>query len=72
MFGHFAQLDNMCCRLNLDCQSICCMDNVCVPREPCPHYDGSIEKWEEYELNQSIDDQIEAVKDSEEALQEES
>ena len=47
IFGEFTQLAGRCCNRNLDCQSLCCLEKLCVVREPCPHYDGSIELWEE-------------------------
>ena len=47
----FSVYDGLCCHLNVDCQSICCMDGVCSPKEPCPHYDGSIDEYERDNFN---------------------
>ena len=42
----FSVYDGLCCNLNVDCQSICCLEGVCAAKEPCPRYDGSIDEYE--------------------------
>ena len=42
----FSKLDGECCYENVNCQSGCCLGAECVEDNPCPHYDESIEKWD--------------------------
>ena len=66
VFEEFNQAIGSCCNLNLDCESICCMDGQCAKDSPCPNYDGSIEKWEEEEYNAAIDEQEQALQETRE------
>ena len=56
VFAEFSQSKGSCCNLNLDCRSICCLAKICVVKEPCPNYDGSIERWEAEQFNRAIDE----------------
>ena len=60
MFGEFTQVNSLCCNRNLDCTSLCCLEKLCVAREPCPNYDGSIEVWEDEQFNKAIDEEEKA------------
>ena len=31
------------------------MEGVCSPKEPCPHYDGSIDEYERDNFNEAVD-----------------
>ena len=54
----FSVYDGICCNLNVDCQSICCLDGVCIPNEPCPNFDGSVDEYELKNFHNSVDQEL--------------